>query len=352
MSNESTGRRSFLKQVGGVAAAAAAVPVFMEKAEAASTVIVAGPQPIPTRTDVRVGLELDGSFAGWVDSAEGGAPTGEVVTEKLGGDWLQKKHIGNVKYEEVSFKCGTGMSKALYEWIQASFVPGQTPILKNGAVVAVDSDNREQFRLSFANAMLTEITMPALDAASKDAAKMTIKFKPEYTRKQLGAGGGGAGGNFPTGGEKTWSPANFRLKIDGLEEPCARVNKIEALTIKQKVTENPVGEMRDYQKEPASIEVPNLAVDLPSAAAGQFLEWEESFLLRGNNGDDAEKSGSLEYLTPDLQQPLFTVQFKNLGIFKLAPEKIEAGAEGIRRIKAEMYCEDIRFSYSPAASFG
>ena len=28
------------------------------------------------------------------------------------------------------------------------------------------------------------------------------------------------------------------------------------------------------------------------------------------------------------------------------------GAEGIRRLKAEMYCEDVRFKYSPNATFG
>ena len=36
---------------------------------------------------------------------------------------------------------------------------------------------------------------------------------------------------------------------------------------------------------------------------------------------------------------LFTLTFKHLGIFKLTPEKVEAGSENIRRVKAEMYCE-------------
>ena len=43
----------------------------------------------------------------------------------------------------------------------------------------------------------------------------------------------------------------------------------------------------------------------------------------------------LELLAPDLKEVLFTLTFKNLGIFKVAPEKAEAGSESIRRVKAE-----------------
>ena len=32
------------------------------------------------------GLELDGNFAGWVASADGGMGVAEVITEKLGTD--------------------------------------------------------------------------------------------------------------------------------------------------------------------------------------------------------------------------------------------------------------------------
>jgi hypothetical protein len=45
---------------------------------------------------------------------------------------------------------------------------------------------------------------------------------------------------------------------------------------------------------------------------------------------------------------LFKLDFHHLGIFKLAPEPVEPGGENIRRVKAEMYCEEIKFSYTPA----
>lgn len=292
-------------------------------------------------------IELDNVQAGWVFSAEGGHATSDVVTEKLGSDNIIKKHIGGVKYEDISVTCGTGMSKGFYNWIKDSFDHKYSR--QNGAIITADYDMKEHSRLTFTNALMSEIGLPALDAASKDACKMTIKFSPEYTRLTTAQGGGPsiAGGKYsikPTV-QKKWLPANYRLRIDGLEEPCMKVNKIEALTIKQKNVENAVGEMRDYEKEPAHLEVPNLVITFPESHAKPFYDWHESFVIKGNNGDDQERNASLEYLTPNLQEVLFTVTFKHLGIFKLTPDKVESGSENLRRLKAEMYCEEMSFDF-------
>jgi phage tail-like protein len=294
----------------------------------------------------KYGVELDGIMAGWVWSAEGGHATSDVVAEKLGPDHIIKKHIAGVKYEDISIQCGTGMSKGFYEWIKASF--DHKYERKNGAIIAADYNYKEHSRLTFNMGLITEIGFPALDAASKDAAKMTIKVSPEYTRQSTTTGGPSISGKYAIdpGKQKKWLPANFRLKIDGLEEPCSRVNKIEAITVKQKVVENPVGELRDYEKEPAHLEVPNLVITFPESHAKPFYDWHDDFVIKGNNGDDKEKSGTLEYLTPNLQEVLFTLTFKHLGIFKLTPEKVEAGNENIRRVKAEMYCENMQFKYN------
>jgi len=294
----------------------------------------------------KFGIELDNIMAGWVGSAEGGHATSDVVVEKIGVDHLSKKHLAGVKYEEISVSCGTGMSKGFYEWIKSSFDHAYTR--KNGAIITADYNYNEISRLTFFNALPTEIGFPALDASSKDAAKMSIKFAPEYTRVSSSGGGAVTSSTYKINAatQKKWLPANFRLKIDGLDEGCSKVNKIEALTIKQKTVENPVGELRDYQKEPTSVEVLNLVVTLPESHSKAFSDWHESFVIRGDNGESAEKGGTLEYLTPDLKTVLFTLQFHNLGIFKLTPEKVEAGSEQIRRLKAEMYCEDIKFNFS------
>jgi phage tail-like protein len=301
----------------------------------------------------KFGIEIEGVNAGWTSGeVDGGHAVGDVITEKLGADHLQKKHLGNVKYEDISFKCGTGMSKALYQWIQTGF--NQTHIKagrKDGAVIVANYDYEEIERLNFFHAMISEFGMPALDAASKDAAKMSLKFSPEYTRKQTG-GGGKIKANIDTKKQKMWTCANFRLRIDAINEnDIKRVNKIEALTVKQKITEHAMGEFRDYEKEPIGVEVPNLVLTVADSHAKDFYDWHEKFVIKGECGEEAERGGSLEYLTPDLKTTLFTLKFFHLGIFKISPEKVESGQESIRRAKVEMYCEDIQFDFNQQAFF-
>lgn len=280
-------------------------------------------------------LELDGVVVGWLSTAEGGNAVAAVVTEKIGGDWLAKKHIAGVKYEDITVTFDANMGEAVYAWIKSTMNGEATR--KNGAIIAADFDLKEQSRLTFTNALITEIGMPALDAASKDAAKMTIKFAPEYTRYVTSS----RGREIPIdskGKQKQWLPANFRLRIEGLEEPSARVAKIDAITVKQGVVRSMKGQL-----VPTKLEVPNLAVAIGDLDGDGFYSWAESSFTDRTKTN--ERNGSLEYLDAR-NEPLFTLTFTNLGIFKVAPDKMEAGAEGIRRVKAEMYCEDIRFSYS------
>lgn len=292
-------------------------------------------------------LELDGVIVGWLVSGEGGHAYADVVTEQSGPDYLVKKHIGNVKYEDITIKVSTGMSKAFYNWL-ADFMTGRSP-RKSGSIIATDFSNRELQRLSFTNALITEVSFPALDAASKDAAYLTVKLTPEMTRQSLGKG---ATVRVPgdAKAQKKWLPSNFRLKIDGLDAAAARVNKIEAITVKQRVSTDNIGEMRDYEQEPAGLEIPNLVITFPESHASDFLDYFEDFVIRGNAGQDQEKSGSLEFLSQDRKDVLFRLELRNLGIFKLTPDKVESGAEQIRRVKAEMYCEDVRFTFGTKAT--
>jgi phage tail-like protein len=296
----------------------------------------------------RFAMDLGGTFAGWISSIEGGHATSDVVVEKLGADMIQHKHLAGVKYEDISVNCGTAMSKAFYSWIQSSL--DRKHARNDGAIITADYDQKEVSRLNFFGALITEVGFPALDAASKDAAKMTVKFAPEYTRAQAKTGSA-ISAPIGKGEQKKWLPSNFRLKIDGLDQSCIKVNKVEALTIKQKVVEDPCGERRDYDKVPASIEYPNLVITCAESHADQLYAWHEDFVIKGNNGQDKEKGGTLEYLSADLKTVLFTLTVSGLGIFKLTPEKVESGSENIRRVKGEMYCEQITFKEGSGAVF-
>ena len=177
---------------------------------------------------------------------------------------------------------------------------------------------------------------------------MTLKFSPEDSRRLQG--GGASLQKYRDKRQKQWLTSNFRLKIDGLDRAASRVNKIEAITIKQAIVSSPAGSSRDYVRESGAIEIPNLSVSLPERDGGEVFAWEESFLIKGENTDKDEKTGSLTYLADDGTTELFTLDFAGLGLFKVRPDKMESGAEGIRRFKAEMYCEEMDFHWSPSAT--
>jgi phage tail-like protein len=297
------------------------------------------------------GLEMDGKPSGWLYSAEGGMPNTEVVMEKLGPDHELHKHISGLKYEDLTITFGTGMSSNFWKWIQASFDRDYTR--KNGAIVAADYNYKETSRLSFYQALCSELTFPGLDASSKDPCRVTCKVTPEYTKMQLTPKGSKqdyVSDNKDQNKQHRWSPANFRLNIDGTD--CSRVFKVEPITLRQKIIDFQVGEDRMLQKEPVQIEYPNLAITLPESHSHEFFDWYNDFVVDGNCSEDKERTATLEYLNPSLDKVLFTLHFDRLGIFKVSPDKYEGGSETIRRVKFEMYCESIKFEYSQDAVFG
>lgn len=348
MSND---RREFLKALGVTAAAVAGTGCGVAAAENAgalgdpaaadATAAVASDEAalrFASRATAKFGLELDGSFAGWIQSVDGGSAVGDVVTEKVGADGFAKKHIGAIKYEDITVNCGTGMSKAFYQWIQDTLTLQPKP--KAGAVIESDQSARELSRLEFSNALLSEVDLPALDATSRATAKMTVKFSPEFTRTKKGSG---AAIKFDIVADK-WRTSDFKLKIDGLADATSRALKIEAITIKQKIVENAVGETRDVQKQPAGVDFSDLVVTVPDSHAQSFYDWHQDFVVQGNSGDHRERSGTLDYLDARLR-PLFTLSFSHLGVFRVAPVNSNA-AEKYRTIKGEMYCERIAFGAS------
>jgi hypothetical protein len=51
----------------------------------------------------------------------------------------------------------------------------------------------------------------------------------------------------------------------------------------------------------------------------------------------------LTFLSPNLKTELAKIDFSHLGIFKLSEDAVAAGSEGIHRVTAELYCEEMKF---------
>ena len=299
-------------------------------------------------------LELDGTHAGWLASAEGGFAMSDVVEEMPGSSAVGqpvRKTLAGVNYSDIEFDCGANMEPGFYSWIN-SMLQRKFGWPKDGAVITCDS-GMVRSRLTFDNAWISEIRFPAADAASKDTAQLAVKLSPKGTEEKL-YGGSVAGPPGPGKGDGKGLLSHFQLKIDGLD--CSRVSKVEPVVITTAFSKPPPppppGVVYTWEKQPVYLEVSDLVVTLPEAYAQTFRAWHEAFVIRGNSGPTSERSGTLEFLT-SMQQTLFTLSFSGLGIYKLAPEKFEAGSENIRRVTAWMYCEGVGLSTAaPAATPG
>jgi len=296
-----------------------------------------GDKAAPARayTGGKFGLSLDGKAAGFLHSVEGGNAKAEVVSVAAGASSFPKKHISTIKYEDIVLQVPLPMEKGLAEWIANSVKA------KNGTIQFLDYSNREQASRDFHNALISEISFPALDGSSKDAAFITVTLTPEYTEYKKGSGKV-ATVVKPQPGSKNWLPANFRLTIDGLD--ATHVSRIEPFAIRRKTTTEAVGEKRNYQVGPGTLEFPNLSVTLAESHADSWRQWFEDFAIQGNNDESKERSGKLSLLAADLKSELASIDLLGLGIVQVARTKQEAASENIARVRAEMYCEEMKFN--------
>ena len=119
-----------------------------------------------------------------------------------------------------------------------------------------------------------------------------------------------------------------------------RVSKVDALTFKQETARDSVGHLREYDLVPTKASFSDVSVTFSEVDAADWIKWYEDFIVKGQTAEDVgEKTGSLEYLTPDLSKTLLTVNFRNMGLMSLQVPKDEKGDAKVRSLNAKMYCE-------------
>jgi T4-like virus tail tube protein gp19 len=283
-------------------------------------------------------LELDGAQVGALKSVDGGEIVAEVVVEPIGQEPFAKKHLGGVRYEELVLGLDLGTAGSVFAWVAESW-NGQAKS-RDGAVVETDAKLAPQARREFRHALITETTIPTLDAASKTPAQLTVKLAPEeITRKKAG----GAAGQKVGAKQKQWLASNFRLELDGLETKA--VSKIDAFTVKQTVAADDVGDVRISRREPGKLEFPNLRITFGQASLQSWSDWFDDFVVKGENTDDKEKNGAIVFLDATLKQELGRIELKNVGIFAL---RRQPSTDQVARVTAELYVESMELKWSAA----
>ena len=69
-------------------------------------------------------LDINGESAGFVKKFSGFAMEADIVSNALGPDNVQKKHVARTRWTPGKATIGIGMGNECYQWIKAAFDKG------------------------------------------------------------------------------------------------------------------------------------------------------------------------------------------------------------------------------------
>jgi hypothetical protein len=293
----------------------------------------------------------DGDYPAYINSVEGGHAKGNLMQGAVGQDPRKVKHISTTEIEPMSISMGPARAFNVIKWINDSWhATGERSEnfgRRSGSVIHADFNYKAKYEHEFRDALVTEVGFPALDASSKSPGWLTLKFQPEFA--ELKAGDGSTiRGNSATK-SKLWSPSNFRLTLDGVK--CTHINKIDAITVKQKVKAFYSGKRPFPEYEPTGIEFPNVTFYTSLAYADDIIRWHKDTIYSQKNPDQVETNGSIEFLSPDLGSTLFSIELKSVGILSMNMEKAEGNADQPKKVKFEIYVNDMKLVTSDKSGF-
>jgi hypothetical protein len=294
----------------------------------------------PTRNSYAAGhfeLQIDGhKSTAYLKSINGGWTRGNVSDDARGPDPLRTKQISSVDIDPIEIEFGLAGAGDMLAWIQGSWT--RDPSRRNGQITHANFDMNASFEHEFYNAMVTETTFPGLDGGAKDGGFLKCKLQPEWvvTKELPGTGSPISGVQSPK--QKLWTPAAFRFHIDGIDEMAA-VNKIDSFTIKQGIKKFYVGDERFPHIIPTNITFPNITGTISMMYTKKLREWHNDYInqIHGTPDPKAQKSGAIEFLSPDRNKVIFRINLYEVGLLHVGIEPSQANQEGIKRAKFELY---------------
>jgi len=290
-----------------------------------------------TYTAGRFLLDVNGETAGYLKKFDGLAMEADIVSNDMGPDNVQKKHVANIKWTPGKATIGIGMVKGMYDWIKQSFDKSYEP--KSGYFVSGDFNYKAQSRLDFEDALITSVTCPKLDGSSKDAAYFDVEFEPERVRWSKGGGEDIRAKVGPK--QKAWLCSNFRVEIGAL--PCSRVASVDSFTWKCAIAADQIGIFREPTKHPAKVTVPDLKLSISMADHQPWADAARKWFVDGHHEENDETTGRIVFLGPDMKKELGRINLERVGFKKFSDDDAEANSEKIKRFNVELYVEKMTF---------
>jgi hypothetical protein len=262
-------------------------------------------------------------------SAEGGAAVGIVTTVSSGA--APDKRISGVKVEDIVVSLpATNPPKFVSEALTGKAAP------LGGSLTFVSFDQKTTRRQSFQDALLSAITWPALDGASKEAALMRLAITPSSIKED--AGGGGAPGKLASK-QKQALASTFRVEIPGL--PTNRVATVAPIEIRARSTGGGAGEVR---KQPAGVsgyDVSNIKLTVSAVDIADWRKWHDDAVI---NGGSQEKTMRVILLGPNMKDEIVSLDLSGVGIVAIRPDAAVANSEKVARVEVELYAESAKIT--------
>ncbi|MBZ0236603.1 MAG: phage tail protein [Deltaproteobacteria bacterium] len=290
-------------------------------------------------------LELDGISKKSADlptlrSVEGGGVQADVLSYQMGENGDVWRQLGKPKYSDIKLGLGMADVDGFRLWLN-QFLKGEHS-RKNGAIIAADYNYIERARREFTEAMIVGLGLPKWDANDKNQANITITLAPEKV-VYLAKGGGGEQIS-PKGAseakQKKIPACNFTFSIDGFEDFCKRVTKVEAQEIKLKTIEHHYGTRLEAVKIPGKIEWPKLIFFVPEVDADPFRELHNK-RMAGERDDQGKGRGAKITFMNNAKQEVGGIEYMGVHIYNVQSEKADASSEEMKLVKIECEIEGV-----------
>lgn len=278
-------------------------------------------------------LTLDGVKSGFVPKVSGGSVVAPVISEAGGPDGFVHKHLGAPVCEDLVLEFGVNLAKPVYQWIADSWAHKTSA--REVSIIQRTHAGDVIGETLYKDVFISEVQIPALDLGSKQAALFRVTLSAGSAEQK--PAGGKADHTAESTSGKLFAGHSFHFKLDGIEPACAKVSRLDPFAVRQQV-KRPEQE-RTHAGETTSIDFPSLKVALPESQAQPFKDWFKAMVIEGQEGK--EKNGTLTLLSANLQSELASIKLTGVGIFRLSLD--DRAHTGLRRMIAEMYCEQMEF---------
>lgn len=268
-------------------------------------------------TSNKYALELDGRHCGWLTDLAGAVSVGELGSA--------------ARFEELTLRCWPAMPRSFYQWVMRSFAPEMAG--SDGLLQLADDDFRELSRLRWNSGVVTEFATTPIDLVAVEATKVILKFSPRTTQRGEPSriappelGGAALDTRWPAA---AGLPA---LHIDGLEEACCHLKRIEGVAVRQRILRGPGRCERE-----AGISADPIVVTIPESKGQGFVRWLEACEAGRSNGRAATLSLGSSGVG-------FTVAFHGLRPARIDEVPVPGDEPRRRDLRVELRARDVAFA--------